>query len=280
MGPSCIPHACDKLPDVSTLSAVTWKDRTYWAEYPESGEPAGRAASGSERGSRAEPWQDVLLAGEGTTPGLAGDLRRAGEPRSSLTQLVQGVWEADPGMARAILRRRILTTGEIGPLERGMVKTAAQRVARVEALAPEPGWLRVAPAARYEPPALDASERALPPMEIARRLAALSSRQGALRERDRPVGCVLVDAAGAPLAWAHNTNATNRTLHAELNLMQWWWARTGGPLPPGARLYTTLEPCRMCRGMLYTCGPATAVRYSLADGVPEDGLALDCREEP
>jgi hypothetical protein len=38
------------------------------------------AASVSERGSRAKPWQDTLLAGEGTTPGRAKDSRRAGEP--------------------------------------------------------------------------------------------------------------------------------------------------------------------------------------------------------
>lgn len=196
-----------------------------------------------------------------------------GRPHSSLTQLVQGVWEREPGMARAILRRRIHTTGPLTPLERGMVKTAAQRVSVADAEPALAGPVLVSFENRYAAPELSEWQDALAPMALARALAA-SVRRGELRASDRPVGCVLVGADGRRLAWAHNTNAANRTLHAEVNLAQAWWTRHGSGFPPGAALHTTLEPCRMCQGMLAACLPDLHVLYAAGDGMPRVAESL------
>lgn len=221
----------------ATISAVTWRDRTFFVAY----------------------------------------LAAAGEPHSSLTQLVQGIWDTEPGQARAILRRRIQTTDELTPLNWGMVKTSAQRVTRVAAIEPQPGWQRMEFLPRHEPRALDAAQAGLPPMELAGLLAGLSVRQDSLHASDRPVGCVLVGANGALLAWAHNTNGANRTLHAEVNLVQKWWAHAGQRIPIGARLFTTLQPCRMCQGMIHTVGSHVPVLYRDPDRVRPVPFELACR---
>ncbi|HEX4924736.1 MAG TPA: Bd3614 family nucleic acid deaminase, partial [Bdellovibrionales bacterium] len=74
---------------------------------------------------------------------------------------------------------------------------------------------------------------------------------------------------------AHNTNHSNRTLHAELNLVQSWWRMHQAPLPAGAEIYTTLEPCRMCSGMIHHAGPETKVWYLEPDDVPPVPWALN-----
>ena len=193
--------------------------------------------------------------------------RVPGAPHSAVTQLIQSVWQDLPEQARAILRKRIFTTDLIDPLNWGMAKTAAQRISKVDALAVEPHWKRVIFRDAYDPPSLPGGAAAHP-MEVAFQLAQLARREAELHASDRTVGCVLVDLHGARLAWAHNTNARNRTLHAELNLVQHLWASTGAAPPPGARLYTTLEPCRMCRGMLQVAAPDLTVYFAQADRVP------------
>ena len=217
-------------PESAAVAAVTHGDRTWFTRYP-----------GVE-----------------------------GSPHSAVTQLIQAVWQSEPAMARAILRRRIRTTAALTPMDRGMVKTAAQRVRELEVVTVEPEWRQLSFVDVYQPIELSALmlEVARDPMALAHRLAGESRREGLLRERDRPVGCVLVGAGGELLAWAHNTNRLNRTLHAEVNLVQAWWAKEARPLPSGSRLYTTLEPCRMCQGMIRHCGPGTAVFYAKADGMP------------
>lgn len=198
-----------------------------------------------------------------------------GAPYSSLTRLVQGIWESEPGQARAILRRRILTTDPLTPMNWGMVKTAAQRVTSLTSLETGPGWEHVDFTPDPTLPALAPSEQSLAPMELAFALAGRARREGELYRRDRPVGCVLLDPAGERVAWAHNNNRSNRTLHAEVNLIQGLWARTGtGPMP-GSRLVTTLEPCRMCQGMLHDCAPYVHVVYAEGDEVPPVPWKLD-----
>lgn len=69
-------------------------------------------------------------------------------------------------------------------------------------------------------------------------------------------GGVLVSGQGKLLAWGVNSNLANPTLHGELNLVQFVQIRTGGAqLPSNGTLYTTLEPCEMCAGMLHVTAP-------------------------
>lgn len=63
-----------------------------------------------------------------------------------------------------------------------------------------------------------------------------------------PVGAVVVDAAGAVLAVAHNRVETDAdpTAHAEILALRKAGRRRGSPRLVDCDIYVTLEPCPMC----------------------------------
>jgi hypothetical protein len=50
-----------------------------------------------------------------------------------------------------------------------------------------------------------------------------------------------------------NTNADNSSLHGEVNLVRSHQGKSPLALPDGGKLFTTLEPCAMCSGMIVHC---------------------------
>lgn len=79
------------------------------------------------------------------------------------------------------------------------------------------------------------------------------------REREhfgQNIGSVLVDGKGRLVAWGVTHDLGNPTLHAEVNIIQYYQAKTGGAqLPGNGTIYTTLEPCEMCAGLLHVATP-------------------------
>lgn len=188
------------------------------------------------------------------------------EPTSAVVRLIQGVYDREPAMARKILRARIHATGELTEMCRGMIRVAAKRASeRAEppfrdASSPPAGWVDVTRSRN----ALEADlgfarepeeERGLSEMALARALVARVARDPelSLHAQSRPVAAVLMSARGEVLGRAWNTNASNRTLHAELSLVQDFFRRTGGLLPPGSAIHATLKPCKMCAAMIWHC---------------------------
>ena len=114
-------------------------------------------------------------------------------------------------------------------------------------------------------------------------------------ERDRSVVAMLVHPDGTLLDAAVNTNAENRCLHAEVNLLARWLPGFGaeeaeangdGDEPPrrlfprGSRMLVTLQCCRMCAAL--ACAASDAVGgEGLAEVVydePDDGRYADATE--
>jgi tRNA(Arg) A34 adenosine deaminase TadA len=93
-------------------------------------------------------------------------------------------------------------------------------------------------------------------MEIALREAAQAGAAG-----EDPIGCVIVDLDGATIAQAHNR--VNRdgdpTAHAEVLAIRSLAGKMQGEAPRGWTLYTTLEPCPMCMGMIVMAEIGTVV---------------------
>ena len=83
------------------------------------------------------------------------------------------------------------------------------------------------------------------------------------------IAAVLADADGALVGWGVNTNVNNTTRHGEMNLIiNYLTTYNGAPLPNGGTLYTTLEPCEMCSGMITRAvrtGHNFRVIYALRD---------------
>ena len=67
-----------------------------------------------------------------------------------------------------------------------------------------------------------------------------------------PVGAVLVDAAGEPLACGHNQpiGLCDPSAHAEMMVLREAALKLKNYRLPGTTLYVTVEPCTMCVGAL------------------------------
>ena len=96
---------------------------------------------------------------------------------------------------------------------------------------------------------------------------ALDEARAATAGGDVPIGAVVVDAAGALVAKAHNEReaAGDPTAHAELLALRAAAAAVGdGWRLDGCTLVVTLEPCTMCAGAIVLSRVARVV-YGAAD---------------
>jgi tRNA(adenine34) deaminase len=87
-----------------------------------------------------------------------------------------------------------------------------------------------------------------------------------------PVGAVILDPAGAPLARAHNQRESDAdpTAHAEIVAIRAAARALGSWHLDGCTLVVTLEPCTMCAGAVVAARIARVV-YGAAD--PKAGAA-------
>jgi tRNA(adenine34) deaminase len=89
---------------------------------------------------------------------------------------------------------------------------------------------------------------------------------------DVPVGAVLLDPSGSPVARAHNRReaAGDPTAHAEIEAIRQAARAVGGWRLEDCTLVVTLEPCTMCAGAVTAARLARLV-YGAAD--PKAGAA-------
>lgn len=198
--------------------------------------------------------------------------RSKNEPWSSVFGLIHGVYDLFPEKARELLRHRIFTTSEPTEFCRGAVKVSAKRLSLlgpdgqneidfsklpantqyIEIPAPAPPTIPEG-LTRFESEINESRNSTLGFMELALNFAQAIPRSGPRYQQDRKIAAVLASREGQLLAWGVSTNSRNRTQHAEYNLLRNYYDRTGQPLPQGARIYTTLKPCKMCAGAIWTC---------------------------
>lgn len=209
-------------------------------------------------------------------------------PVSALLALAMAAWQAFPGQAHAVLRRRVRLTDPVHRRDRDVCAIVAKRVSAVP---PSEGPVDDAPL----PPILDLGSAAREAwaqaiggggattgfVRCARDLARFVEACVPAPEdlpraaRARPVAAVLVDPGGAVVWRARNVGGGNRVLHAELALAASWGAHRG-PIPAGWCVATSLEPCKMCAAVLVdaAAGPI-AVRFVAPDpGVGARATAL------
>ncbi len=106
--------------------------------------------------------------------------------------------------------------------------------------------------------------------------------QDSAGKRGHNIGSVLVAPDGQVVNWARNCNAalSNGTQHGEVRLMIGYLNRVGGYSLKNHTVYTTLEPCAQCSGMMTLCSIERTV-YGQTDpgfGKAMERLTLDSKK--
>lgn len=196
-------------------------------------------------------------------------------PSSAIVKLLQGLFDEYVDHSFFILRKRLFTTATATEMCKGMIKVVAKRVnENIEAkdhgliISEEPVEIGVSKDLLIATKFLN-NENLNPTFEVGQwleknhpvdredymesvlNMSALVPRGEILHDYDRDIAAILVDAEGKLLSYGVNSNSKNKTLHAEVNLIQRYFKETGRKIPVGAVLYSTHKPCKMCAGMIY-----------------------------
>lgn len=196
-------------------------------------------------------------------------------PSSAVVKLLQGLFDQCVDQSFFILRQRIFTTAALTEMCRGMVKVVAKRATggitsrqhefKIHSRFQQVGETLTEVTSRHHlsfenhfPLAQvqgwvekNKSHNIEDYLQIAQHLAAQVPRGDILHDYDRNIAALLVSSQGQVLSYGINSNSKNKTLHAEVNLLQKLFLDFSLKIPAGAILYSTHKPCKMCAGMIY-----------------------------
>lgn len=210
-----------------------------------------------------------------------------GCPSSAVVKLLQGIFDQKWDLSFFILRNRIYTSYQPSKMDEGMVRLVAKRCSAsspIEGQIPEMKWVQIGEidSLFYENTValvraqLD-QDFVIDPTEALTLLEGQIPRGGVLHDSPREIAAILTDSQGRVLEYACHSGWLNKTLHAEVLVLQRYFKRTGQGLPKGAQLFTSLKPCRMCSEMLAEmAGEEFVVRYKRNDPGPmAQGSSID-----
>jgi tRNA(Arg) A34 adenosine deaminase TadA len=178
--------------------------------------------------------------------------------QTPVTSLIQGIWYSHPESALRMLRERIFTDFDLDPRSVGMIKVAAKRHG---ILSPEDFHARLGQIQnRREIHAPEPEEFQIPDIPIQGRhgTSPIQDALDSMKTRisgGLPVSAILLGPDGRILSGAISTSHRNKTAHAELNLVQSWWNKTGGAFPEGSCIHVSLRPCAMCAAQILSASP-------------------------
>jgi len=217
-------------------------------------------------------------------------------PSSAVVKLLQGVFDQHVDLSFFILRNRIYTTAKLSEMDKGMVKVVAKRISEVEV--PTEGDLFLAAPFQFQQISetdsvfastqhlnsenkmdlrfvsaiiADAEPESLSEyLKVTQELAAQIPRGEVLHDYDRDIAAVLLNSNHEVLSYGLNSNSKNKTLHAEVNLVQRYFRENHQMIPEDAILISTHKPCKMCAGIIYDCA-ANPRSLKIQYGVEELG---------
>jgi cytidine deaminase len=182
-------------------------------------------------------------------------------PYTAVSELIQGVFLRYPKYAQKILRSRIYTNEPPSHIQKGILKGAAKRFSFEKDRDYHPSIDSV------QVSYIDKTDNVIGwkleslnfnvPIEKPNWLATAHSlfdskmSSGVLYKNPRNISALLFSSDFKLLGAAVNTNQTNKTLHAEVNLVQGYFKMFQKKFPQKSIVFSTLKPCRMCTGFLY-----------------------------
>ncbi len=181
------------------------------------------------------------------------------EPHTAATQLIQGLYEKFPDKALHILRNKIYLNYQPGLLCRGMISIAAKRyevrstlglnsLSRFDANV-EITFTSKKSSVTWQETSFEEVLNWLRMKEEPYRQSIYSSVPHFAR--NRPVRAILLDAENQVILAAENQNSNNKTLHAEVILLQDYFQKYKKGFTSPVTLLTNLQCCKMCAAMIW-----------------------------
>jgi tRNA(Arg) A34 adenosine deaminase TadA len=222
-----------------------------------------------------EPSYDVAFVEHNGTVYFAHFLSAAKAPSSAVVKLLQGVFDRFIDHSFFILRQRVFTTAPLTEMCRGMIKVVAKRATGDvrpfdHQMSPQANFLSVTDKELTLAPvqhlnvensvditamqvklSIQANQSHQQHLRNVRTLSRTVPRGEILHDYDRDIGAYLISSDGKLLSYGVNSNSKNKTLHAEVNLLQRLSQQQNIRIPKGAVLYSTHKPCKMCAGMIF-----------------------------
>lgn len=195
-----------------------------------------------------------------------------GQPFSAAVILLQGLFEQFKDLSFFILRNRVFLNYEPSEMDLGMIKVVAKRWGKAMDFNPEPtdSLIQILPL-KYKDlgtanPVTAQIKNDQEARELLTALVAKIPRQGQLHDLARPIAAAMVDEQGQVIGTSIHGAVLNKTLHAEIALIQNVFAQLG-KIPKGVTVYCSLKPCRMCAGMALAVG-VKQIRFLQEDPGP------------
>lgn len=180
---------------------------------------------------------------------------------SSVTQLIESIYERYPQTARKILRKRISTNEPYSDFAYGMIKIAAKSCDWQQDLPLfDEDVIHLTQTSNTQKPYLDHQWKTPPPrsknlLEWGQWLKieneSDSDHQKPRYLQNRKVTAVLLSEDFEILGFTKNQNAIQKTHHAEYLLIKNWTHKNQTPLPKNSQLFVSLQPCKMCSSALF-----------------------------
>jgi tRNA(Arg) A34 adenosine deaminase TadA len=154
-----------------------------------------------------------------------------------------------PGQALSLLRNRIFVDRPLSPVCEGMIKVAAKRF---EVVGPEEWDSRFTSFTGDRNPVTPPTTSTLthtrepPSGAVEELLADLKLKSDGFPR----VSSVLLDPEGKVLLASWSMTASDRTAHAEVNLVEAWFTLHSQSVPSGSSLHVSLRPCAMCAAQI------------------------------
>lgn len=181
------------------------------------------------------------------------------EPQSATTQLIQGIYESFPDQAIAMLRARILMDYQPSLLCRGMISVAAKRYSvdlnlnqKISESLTDPIEISYAVkndgVVNFEESFLCAGKSWI---QFKDKSFERDNHSRPRHQESRLVRSLLLDENLKIQMGAENRNSKNKTKHAEIQLLQNYFAKNKKGFDKRNVLVTSLQCCKMCAAMIW-----------------------------
>lgn len=201
-------------------------------------------------------------------------------PLTPVTQLIQYLFDKYVDHSFFILRKRLFSTETLTPFCQSMVKVTAKRVTG-DIKAEDHGidlQSSLELVVDKNEGLIRSNHRSLEKFDLIKSIDLQSAprilrdclekipRGEILHDYNRAIVAILADQQGRIISAVGNNNYKNKTLHAEICLMQDYITQHEKPVPPGSIIYSSLKPCKMCSDAILRYCKSTQVQvYFLKD---------------